>query len=59
MLVTGYWAEPLMDRQRTKIFIPTLDAMLDDDDPVRLVDEVLAGVDWTDWEAHYTDRPIM
>jgi transposase len=53
MLVTGYWAEPLMDRQRTKIFIPTLDAMLDDDDPVRLVDEVLAGVDWTDWEAHY------
>jgi transposase len=53
MLVKGYWAEPLMDRQRTKIFIPTLDAMIDHDDPVRLVDEVLDGVDWTDWEAHY------
>jgi transposase len=53
MLVKGYWAEPLMDRQRTKIFVPTLDSMIEDDDPVRLVDEVLSGVDWTDWESHY------
>jgi transposase len=27
--------------------------MIDEDDPVRLVDEVLAGVDWSNWEAEY------
>ena len=46
MLVTGYWAEPFMDRKQTRVFSPTLDSMISDDDPVRLVDEVLAEVDW-------------
>ena len=55
MLVKGYWAEPLLDRERTTIF-PTLDSMIDEDDPVRLVDEVLAEVDWSDWEAMYNGR---
>jgi transposase len=27
--------------------------MIDEDDPVRLVDEVLAEVDWSNWEAEY------
>jgi transposase len=27
--------------------------MISEDDPVRLVDEVLAGMDWSDWEAFY------
>jgi len=53
MLATGYWAEPLLDRERTRVFSPTLDSMIDKDDPVRLVDEVLAEVDWSDWEAEY------
>jgi transposase len=53
MLVTGYWAEPFLDRERTRIFSPTLDSMIDKDDPVRLVDEVLAEIDWSDWEAEY------
>lgn len=30
-----------------------LDAAIAEDDPVRLVDEVLASVDWTPWETHY------
>jgi transposase len=34
-------------------FFPTLDAVISKDDPVRLVDEVLAEVDWSDWEFHY------
>jgi transposase len=33
-----------------------LDALIPEDDPVRLVDEVLASVDWTLWEAHYAPR---
>ena len=53
MLVTGYWAEPFLDRERTRVFSPTLDSMIDADDPVRLVDEVLDETDWSDWEAAY------
>ena len=53
MLVTGYWADPFLDRERTKLFFPTLDSTIDQDDPVRLVDEVLAEIDWSDWEAEY------
>ncbi|MDP6057589.1 MAG: IS1182 family transposase [Pirellulaceae bacterium] len=53
MLVTGYWAEPPLDRERTRVFFPTLDSMIGDDEQVRLVDEVLASVDWSAWEAEY------
>ena len=53
MLVTGYWAEPFLDRTRTRVFTPTLDSMIDEDDPVRLVDEILAEIDWSNWEAEY------
>ena len=58
MLVTGYWAEPLLDRERTTIFSPTLDSVIDEDDPVRLVDEVLAEVDWSDWEAEHNGHRV-
>jgi transposase len=35
------------------MYSPTLDSMIGKDDPVRLVDEVLAEVDWSLWEAEY------
>jgi hypothetical protein len=47
MLVKGYWADPFLDRTGTHVFLPTLDSMIDEDDPVRLVDEVLAEIDWS------------
>lgn len=50
MVVPGYWAEPFLDRQRTHMFSPTLDWIIGEDDPVRLVDEILAGVDWSNWD---------
>jgi transposase len=53
MATADYWAEPPLDRKETRVFSPTLDSMIDDDDPVRLVDEVLAGLDWSAWEWHY------
>jgi transposase len=55
MATEGYWADPVIDRERTPFgrFFPTLDAVISKDDPVRLVDEVLAEVDWSDWEFHY------
>lgn len=53
MATVEYWAEAPMNRQQATLFAPTLDAMIGDDDPVRLFDEVLGGIDWTEWEAEY------
>lgn len=55
MATEGYWADPVIDRERTPLgqYFPTLDRVISEDDPVRLVDEVLAGMDWSEWEFHY------
>jgi transposase len=53
MASQDYWAESPMQRQQMVLFAPTLDAMIGPDDPVRLVDEVLARLDWSAWEAEY------
>ncbi len=55
MATKDYWADPVFDRAGTPLgrLFPTLDAVISDDDPVRLVDEVLAGHDWSEWEFHY------
>jgi transposase len=53
MATADYWADAPLDRHATRVFSPSLDSMIGDDDPVRLVDEVLTGVDWSEWEAHY------
>ena len=50
-----YWAAAPMQRQQmTLFFSPTLDEMIAADDPVRVVDEVLAGLNWSVWEAECT-----
>ena len=56
MATIDYWAESPMHREQIALFSPTLDSVIADDDPVRLFDEVLAGVDWTEWEAEYHGR---
>lgn len=56
MASVDYWAEPPVGRRQRTLFAPTLDDMIPPDDAVRLVDEVLAGADWTDWEAEYDRR---
>jgi transposase len=56
MATMDYWAEAPMSRQQMALFAPTLDSMIDDDDPVRLFDEVLGGIDWSTWEAEYDGR---
>lgn len=53
MASQDYWAEAPMQRQQMALFAPTLDAMISADDPVRLVDEVLARLDWSAWVAEY------
>jgi len=53
MATMDYWADAPRTREQMSLFAPTLEATISDDDPVRLFDEVLAGVDWTEWEAEY------
>jgi transposase len=53
MATLDYWADATLDRYRSRLFTPSLDEMVGKDDPVRLVDETLAEMDWTDWEKVY------
>jgi transposase len=48
-----YWAKPTLDRHQTVLFSPTLDDSVGNDHPVRLLDEMLNGLDWSAWEAEY------
>ncbi|MGB5629734.1 MAG: IS1182 family transposase [Woeseiaceae bacterium] len=56
MASIDYWADAPMDREQIALFAPTLNAMIDEDDPVRLVDEVLSSLEWRDWETTYHGR---
>ncbi len=56
MATNDYWAEAPMHREQIALFSPTLDSTIADDDPVRLFDEVLAGMDWSEWEGEYHGR---
>jgi transposase len=56
MATIDYWAEAPMTREQLTLFSPTLDAMIDPDDQVRLFDEVLASIDWSAWEGTYDGR---
>ena len=47
------WAQPKMQRRQVTLFSPTLDAMIGEDHPVRLFDELLSMCDWSPWEGHY------
>lgn len=42
-----------MDRQQAMLFYPTLDQSISDNHPVRLLDEILRGLDWSAWEGEY------
>jgi transposase len=53
MATPDYWAEPPLQRDKASLYVPTLDATISEYEPVRLIDEVLVGLDWSDWEVHY------
>lgn len=40
--------------ERDAVYRLCLDSMIKEDDPVRLIDEVLDHIDWTPWEAKYS-----
>ena len=52
----SHWGAPPLDRQQAALFYPTLDETIPADHPVRLLDELLAEIDWTSWESQYHGR---
>jgi transposase len=48
-----YWAKPGLDRHQTLLLYPTLDDSISQDHPVRLLDEILRGLDWSAWTQEY------
>jgi len=48
-----HWAKAPMRRDQIHLFTPTLDSSISDDHPVRLLDEILRGQDWSVWETEY------
>ena len=49
----AYWSTAPIDREQIALFAPTLDSWIPQGHPVRLFDEVLSTLDWSDWEACY------
>ena len=49
----SHWATAPLNRNQTALFSPTLDHNICDDHPVRLFDEVLGAIDFSDWESQY------
>ena len=52
----GYWAKAPMAREQLVLIATTLDDRIPEDDPVRLIAEVLDGYGWSTWEAKYHGR---
>lgn len=50
---TYYWQEAPMPRQQLVLFATTLEERIPQEHPVRLLDEILDRLDWTEWEAEY------
>ena len=44
-----HWAEAPIERNQIMLFSPTLEDMISEDHPVRLLDEILRRQDWSDW----------
>ena len=49
----AYWSKALIERDQVALFAPTLDSWIPDDHPVRLFDEILSSLDWSQWESQY------
>jgi transposase len=50
---TSYWQEAPLPRDQLVLFADTLEQRIPEDHPVRILDEILSRMDWSDWEAEY------
>ena len=44
-----HWAQAPLPREQIALFSPTLEETIGEDHPVRLLDEILRGIDWSAW----------
>jgi transposase len=51
-----YWQDAPMPRDQIVLFAETLEERIPADHPVRILDEILDQMDWTDWENEYHQR---
>jgi transposase len=49
----SYWQDAPMPREQLVLFADTLEDRIPEDHPVRILDEILSRMDWTEWEAKY------
>ena len=49
----SHWAAAPLDRHQVTLFAPTLKESIAPDHPVRLFDEVLRGLDFSQWQSMY------
>ena len=49
----AYWAKAPAEREQLVLFATRLDDAIGEDHPVRLLDEILAALDWSEWERPY------
>jgi len=50
---TSYWQDAPMPREQLVLFAESLEARIPEDHPVRMLDEILDQVDWSEWESGY------
>ena len=51
-----HWAKAPIERNQIVLFSPTLEDAVSQDHPVRLLDEILRGLDWSEWVMPCTDH---
>ncbi len=49
----SYWQDAPLPREQLVLFSDTLEERIAHDHPVRILDEILSRMDWTEWEAEY------
>lgn len=50
----SYFAQPVLSRQQRVLIPTTLDDAVSDDHEVRVLDEILQELDWSDWISEYS-----
>jgi transposase len=53
---TSYWQDAPMPREQLVLFAETLEQRIPEDHPVRILDEILSRMDWSQWETEYDGK---
>jgi transposase len=56
MASMDYWATAPIARDQATLLAPTLDSMIPEGTQVRVLDEILVGANWVEWEAEYDGK---